>query len=80
MRQETVNITLKELEKVVDHTVFNLLYYNQVQETTLKEIKDGDTPTFEIKCKRLGWFLNGYMFSEYAIGYMYDYIKEQLNK
>lgn len=80
MRKETNNVTLKELEKVVDHTVFNLLYYDQVQETTLKEIKEEKTPKFEIQLKRLGWFLNGHMFSTYAVEYMYEYIKEQLNK
>lgn len=80
MRTETSNTTLKELEKVIDHTVFNLLYYDQVQETTLKEIKGEDTPIYETQLKRLGWFLNGYMFSQYAIEYMYTYVKEQLNK
>ena len=72
--------TYKELNKVANHMVLNLLFHTVVQKSTLEVIKNNPVPDFDTQAKHLGWFMNTYLFSDVAISYMYNYIKTQLNK
>lgn len=72
--------TQKELQKLANHLILNLMFYSSVQDKSLHDIKIGNYHDVADQRKQLKHFLNHRMFSDSGISVIYDYVEEQLNK
>ena len=72
--------TQKELHKLANHLVLNLLFYTKVQDDSLNSIKAGNYEDIKDMRKQLKHFFNTYLFSDSGIEIIYNYIEEQLSK